>query len=76
MPVLAIDPGMTGVTALVVGEDGAVLARGYREFPRLFPRPGWVVPAVHHRRLDLGDGLVHALRRGTTAGVRETPTRE
>src|SRR3954464_10099052 len=42
MPVLAIDAGTTGVTALVVGEDGAVLSRGYREFAQLFPRPGWV----------------------------------
>ena len=42
MPVLAIDAGTTGVTALVVAEDGAVLARGYREFAQLFPRPGWV----------------------------------
>jgi glycerol kinase len=42
MPVLAIDAGTTGVSALVVGEDGAVLARGYREFAQLFPRPGWV----------------------------------
>ena len=42
MPVLAIDAGTTGVTALVVGEDGGVLSRGYREFAQLFPRPGWV----------------------------------
>ena len=42
MSVLAIDAGTTGVTALVVAEDGAVLARGYEEFPQHFPRPGWV----------------------------------
>ncbi|WP_134323003.1 FGGY family carbohydrate kinase [Cumulibacter soli] len=42
MPVLAIDAGTTGVTALVIDEHGAVTARGYREFPQLFPRPGWV----------------------------------
>jgi glycerol kinase len=40
--VLAIDAGTTGVTALVVGEDARVLARGYEEFPQHFPRPGWV----------------------------------
>jgi glycerol kinase len=40
--VLAIDAGTTGVTALVVSEDGSVLSRGYREFPQQFPRPGWV----------------------------------
>ncbi|MCU1589200.1 MAG: glpK [Frankiales bacterium] len=42
MSVLAIDAGTTGVTALVVGEDGRVLSRGYQEFPQHFPRPGWV----------------------------------
>src|SRR5205823_13277074 len=40
MTVLAIDAGTTGVTALVVSEAGRVVARGYREFPQLFPRPG------------------------------------
>lgn len=40
--VLAIDEGTTGVTALVVGDDAAVLAKGYSEFPQHFPRPGWV----------------------------------
>jgi glycerol kinase len=40
--VLAIDAGTTGVTAMVVDEAGVVLARGYREFPQSFPRPGWV----------------------------------
>lgn len=42
MPVLAIDAGTTGVTALVLDEHGQVTARGYREFTQLFPRPGWV----------------------------------
>ena len=40
--VLAIDAGTTGVTALIVGEDGSILARGYEEFQQHFPRPGWV----------------------------------
>ncbi|MDP9405622.1 MAG: glycerol kinase GlpK, partial [Actinomycetota bacterium] len=40
--ILAMDAGTTGVTALVLDEGGTVLARGYREFPQYFPRPGWV----------------------------------
>ena len=40
--ILALDPGTTGSTALVVGEDGAVLGRGYRELPQHYPQPGWV----------------------------------
>ena len=42
MSVLALEIGTTGVTALVVAEDGSVLARGNQEFPQHFPRPGWV----------------------------------
>jgi glycerol kinase len=42
MSVLAIDCGTTGVTALVVGEHGEVLSRGYQEFQQHFPQPGWV----------------------------------
>ena len=42
MTVLAIDAGTTGVTALVVTDDGRVASRGYQEFAQHFPRPGWV----------------------------------
>jgi glycerol kinase len=40
--VLALDQGTTGSTALVVDDQGEVRARGYRELPQYFPRPGWV----------------------------------
>jgi glycerol kinase len=40
--VLALDQGTTGSTALVIGEDGAVRGRGYRELPQYFPAPGQV----------------------------------
>ena len=40
--ILALDEGTTGATALVVGEDGRVLGRGYQEIPQHFPQPGWV----------------------------------
>jgi len=40
--ILALDQGTTGSTALVIAADGRVLARGYRELPQHFPRPGWV----------------------------------
>ncbi|MEW9548748.1 FGGY family carbohydrate kinase [Nonomuraea sp. NPDC050783] len=39
---LAIDAGTTGVTALLVTENGQVAAKGYEEFAQHFPRPGWV----------------------------------
>ena len=40
--VLALDQGTTGSTALVIGENGALLGRGYRELPQHFPAPGLV----------------------------------
>jgi glycerol kinase len=42
MSVLAIDAGTTGVTAVVVEQDGTISAKGYQEFAQHFPRPGWV----------------------------------
>jgi glycerol kinase len=69
MPVLAIDAGTTGVTALVVGEDGGVLSRGYREFAQLFPRPGW----VEHEPEDIWTATLAACREAL-AGTGEQPT--
>src|ERR1700722_9802285 len=40
--VIAIDAGTTGVRALAVAEDGAVVDVSYREFPQYFPHPAWV----------------------------------
>jgi glycerol kinase len=42
-PLLAIDQGTTGTTALLVSaDDGRTLGRATTEFPQHFPRPGWV----------------------------------
>jgi len=40
--VLSLDEGTTGATAVVVGLDGEVRAKGYREIAQHYPRPGWV----------------------------------
>ncbi|MBA2688089.1 MAG: glycerol kinase GlpK [Gemmatimonadaceae bacterium] len=40
--VLAIDEGTTGVTCLMIREDGTIAGRGYREITQHFPQPGWV----------------------------------
>lgn len=42
MAILAIDGGTTGVTCLVVSEQGEIVSRGYREFLQYFPSPGLV----------------------------------
>ncbi len=58
MSVLALDVGTTGVTALVVSEDGSVLRRGYQEFPQHFPRPGW----VEHEPEEIWQAVLSATR--------------
>ena len=56
--ILALDEGTTGATALVVGEDGQVLGRGYQEIPQHFPQPGW----VEHDPEDLFEAVIAAGR--------------
>ena len=58
MSVLAIDCGTTGVTALVVGEDGRVESRGYQEFSQHFPEPGW----VEHEPEEIWVAVISACR--------------
>ena len=67
MPLLAIDAGTTGVTALVVGADARPLARGYQEFPQRFPRPGW----VEHEPEDIWSATLAACRQA----LDQTPAR-
>jgi len=40
--VLSLDEGTTGVTSAVVGVEGEVRAKGYREITQHYPQPGWV----------------------------------
>ena len=56
--ILALDQGTTGSTALLIGGDGRVLARGYREVPQHFPASG----QVEHDPADLFDTLIAAGR--------------
>ena len=58
MSVLAIDAGTTGVTAVVVGPDARIVAKGYQEFPQHFPRPGWVA----HTPEEIWQATLHATR--------------
>lgn len=56
--ILAIDAGTTGVTALIVSDAADIVARGYREFPQHFPRPGW----VEHDADEIWDATLAAIR--------------
>lgn len=39
---MSIDAGTTGITVLLVDEQGNIAKKAYSEFPQYFPRPGWV----------------------------------
>ncbi|MCK6473638.1 MAG: hypothetical protein L6R28_18085 [Planctomycetes bacterium] len=41
MSVMGLDIGTTGVKACIFDAGGKLLARHYREYPLLFPQPGW-----------------------------------
>lgn len=47
--ILALDQGTTSSRALVIHQDGRILAQAQHEFPQSFPQPGW----VEHDPLDL-----------------------
>ncbi|MEO7082981.1 MAG: glycerol kinase GlpK [Gemmatimonadaceae bacterium] len=76
--VLAIDEGTTGATCLMIGEDGHVAGRGYREIPQYFPQPGW----VEHDATEILDCVLGAARDaiaesgGTPAAIGITNQRE
>ncbi|MAB79858.1 MAG: glycerol kinase [Planctomycetes bacterium] len=64
---LAIDAGTTGVTAVLFDGDLRPLGRAYREFPQVFPRPGW----VEHEAADIlsaVDGVVGEILAHPDAG--------
>lgn len=64
--VLAIDQGTTGTTCLVIGKDGCILGRAYREITQHFPSPGWVEHDAH----EILDRTVAAAREAIAeAGV-------
>ncbi|MFC7330358.1 glycerol kinase GlpK [Marinactinospora rubrisoli] len=69
MSVLTIDAGTTGVTALIVGENGAVLARGYQEFAQHYPESGW----VEHNAEEIWQATLAACRVALD-GTEEAPT--
>jgi glycerol kinase len=68
--ILAIDAGTTGVTALVVTEDGRIAARGYQEFSQHFPQPGW----VEHEPEEIWQATIAACRSALRSHSGDDPT--
>ena len=55
---LSLDEGTTGATVAVVGMDGAVRAKGYREITQHYPQPGW----VEHDALEIWSAVQAAAK--------------
>ena len=74
MSVLALDVGTTGVTALVVSEQGQVLRRGYQQSRSTPPNP-----AVSHEPEEIWQAVLAATRTtlcdraGSHSGRRRRP---
>ncbi|MEY4451603.1 MAG: hypothetical protein RLZZ380_724 [Actinomycetota bacterium] len=66
MSILAIDAGTTGVTVLVVSEQGEITSRGYSEFKQHFPQPGW----VEHDPEQIWQALLSASRQALAGGAK------
>ncbi len=61
--ILALDQGTTSSRALVIHQDGRVLAQAQHEFLQLFPAPGW----VEHDPIALYDTTIRAAREAIAA---------
>ena len=42
MSLMGLDVGTTGCRSVIFSEDGRTLAQAYKEYPEIYPRPGWV----------------------------------
>jgi glycerol kinase len=42
MSLLGLDVSTTGCRSVIFNEEGEILAQGYRDYPEIYPRPGWV----------------------------------
>ena len=40
--ILALDEGTTSARAILFDKEGSIVSTAHREFPQIYPRPGWV----------------------------------
>ncbi|MBU1463802.1 MAG: glycerol kinase GlpK [Alphaproteobacteria bacterium] len=67
--VLAIDQGTTSTRALIVGQDGAIVARAQVELHQSYPRTGWVEHDPETIWRDVVATARQALSQATEAGI-------
>lgn len=42
MSLMGLDIGTTGVRSIIFEETGRIISKAYKEYPEIYPRPGWV----------------------------------
>src|SRR5665647_1821454 len=42
MSLMGLDIGTTGCRSVIFNDEGRILAQAYKEYPEIYPRPGWV----------------------------------
>jgi glycerol kinase len=56
--VLALDQGTTSSRAILFDRSGAIVAQARREFPQIYPKPGW----VEHDPREIWESQIGAAR--------------
>src|SRR5215468_2810581 len=77
--VVAIDQGTTGSTVVVLDEKLRVLAKVNREFPQIYPQPGWVEhdpEAIWNSQFSVAQQVVQGVDPSQIAAIGITNQRE
>lgn len=64
--ILALDQGTTSSKAIIFNDKGCIISRSNREFPQIYPKPGW----VEHNPDDIWESQLQAANDAiSTAGI-------
>lgn len=55
--IMAIDQGTTGTTAAIIDQSGCVVATVNKEYPQIYPQPGW----VEHNPEDIWQSVISTI---------------
>ncbi|MBN8634507.1 MAG: glycerol kinase GlpK [Anaerolineae bacterium] len=77
--ILALDQGTTSSRAILFDHDGRIVKTAQREFPQIYPQPGWVEHDpndIWNSQLEVARQVVAGLQPGEIAAIGITNQRE
>ena len=77
--ILALDQGTTSSRAILFDHDGRIVRTAQREFPQIYPQPGWVEHDpndIWNSQLEVARQVVAGLQPGEIAAIGITNQRE